>query len=99
MYYSDENILVREFIKNMPNCKVLYFYETLDYNYNYRSTIFISDGILHQNYTSNVICLQYIAPEKIILKNIDNIKRFKKLNLNAQLCNNKFNNKSWFNKR
>jgi hypothetical protein len=90
----------------MPNCKVLYFFETLDYNYNYRSTRFISNEIshekilqLHLNYTSNVICLKYIAPEKIILKNIDNIKRLKKLNLNAQLSNNKFNKKSWFNKR
>jgi hypothetical protein len=96
MYYSDENILVREFIKNMPNCEVLYFYKTSDYNY--RPTIFISDGILH-DYTPTKYCLKYIAPEKIILKNIDNIKRFKKLNLNAQCSNNKFNNKSWFNKR
>ena len=94
MYYSDEDILVREFIKNMPNCKVLYFYD-----YNYRPIIFISDGILLRNYSPNEYYLEYIAPEKIILKNIDNIKRVKKLNLNAQRSNNKFNKKSWFNKR
>ena len=99
MYYSDENILVREFIKNMPNCKVLYFYKTLDYN----SRIFSSGGILHENIPHKLylqyvapekIILKKIAPEKIILKNIDNIKRLKKLKLNAQRSNNKFNNKS-----
>ena len=88
-YYSDEDI--KKFIQNMPNCKVLYFFETLDNNYNYRPTIL---EIPKNNYY-----LEYIAPEKIILKNIDNIKRVKKLNLNAQRSNNKFNKKSWFNKR
>jgi hypothetical protein len=108
MYYFDEDILIKKFIQNMPNCKVLYFDETLDYNY--RPTILISNYIpneyyqtklqqLHLNYSPNEYYLEYIAPEKIILKNIDNIKRVKKLNLNAQRSNNKFNNKSWFNKR
>jgi hypothetical protein len=107
--YSDEDILIK-FIQKMPNCKVLYFFETLDYNYR-PSRLEIPDYIpneyypttklrqLDLNYSPNNYNLEYIAPEKIILKNIDNIKRVKKLNLNAQRSNNKFNNKSWFNKR
>jgi len=110
--YSDEDILIK-FIQNMPNCKVLYFFETLDYNYrptiklqqfdlnyspnNYRPTIKLQQFDL--NYSPNNYYLEYVAPEKIILKNIDNIKRVKKLNLNAQRSNNKFNKKSWFYKR
>jgi hypothetical protein len=54
---------------------------------------------LNLNYTSVQFKPNEYAPEKIILKNIDNIKRVKKLNLNAQRSNNKFNKKSWFNKR
>jgi hypothetical protein len=95
----------------MPKCKVLYFY---NYNYR-PSILEIPDyiqneyyltklqqtkiRILDLNYSPNNYNLEYIAPEKIILKNIDNIKRVKKLNLNAQRSNNKFNKKSWFYKR
>jgi hypothetical protein len=137
--YSDENISVRKFMKNMPNCKVSHFHKEYGnlgyypndnncfysnglkyyntnissiYN-NYRPTIYeIPDYIpneyyltklkfrqLDLKYSPNNYYLEYIAPEKIILKNIDNIKRVKKLNLNAQRSNNKFNKKSWFYKR
>jgi len=165
--YSDENISVRKFMKNMPNCKVSYFHKeygnsgyypsdnncfysnglkyyntnisSIDNNYSYvhfepNDIPYLTNipyltklQVLNLNYTSvmNIIehnRTQYIpyltklqelnlnytsvqfkpneyAPEKIILKNIDNIKRVKKLNLNAQRSNNKFNKKSWFYKR
>jgi hypothetical protein len=97
MYYSDEDI--KKFIQNMPNCEVLYFYETLDYNYISNEYYLTKLVQLHLKYSPNNYYLEYIAPEKIILKNIDNIKRVKKLNLNAQRSNNKFNKKSWFYKR
>jgi len=102
--YSDADILIK-FIQNMPNCKVLYFFETLDYNYrptileipNYIPNFYYLTKLQELDYSP--YNLEYIAPEKIILKNIDNIKRVKKLNLNAQRSNNKFNKKSWFYKR
>ena len=86
--YSDENILVREFIKNMPNCKVSHFHKK--YEILGDCPIVIQHSRLSLDYIPPD--LDYIPPE-ILLKNIDIIKRLKKLNLNAQRSNNKFNNK------
>lgn len=86
--YSDEDILVREFIKNMPNCKVSHFHK--------KYGILGDCPIVIQN---NGLSLDYIPPDldyippDLLLKNIDIIKRLKKLNLNAQRSNNKFKNK------
>jgi uncharacterized protein Veg len=84
--YSDENILVREFIKNMPNCKVSHFHKEYgkfgcspgDHN------CFYYNGLKY--YDTN-ICIDYIAPEKLTDILLENIERFDlnalKLDLNA----------------
>ena len=115
--YYDENILVREFIKNMPNCKVSHFhkkygilgYSPGDHNCFYSNGLKYYDTNIYGfkiSYESiplviknNGLSLDYIPPDldyippEILLKNIDIIKRLKKLNLNAQRNNNKFKNK------